>query len=179
MNVKYNIATHKKIDYVKYSLTIAFLVILASVAFAIGLHSLNVTRNRFQTEKAQLKEYEARLEKKSKDEENFKKEIETIKAQWNRRINFANTIIDLKLFPYLHRLNFIEDLLPSGVFITKLMLKADTGTVIQLNVASISTDKLMETYKAFLKYNLVISKEAQVEGLYKASLEINIANEKK
>jgi hypothetical protein len=179
MKIKYNIATHKKISYFRYLLTALALIIISAAFIWGGILSLSNSLNRFQTEKAQLRAYKEKLEKKKNDEESFKKEIVKIKTSWSRKIAFANSIIDMKSFPHLERLNLLEERLPAGVFITRLDLRADNSGSIQFGVASISAEKLMEVYKAFLKYNLIISKETQVEGMYRASLEIKLQNEKK
>jgi hypothetical protein len=179
MKIRYNIATDKKIDVLKYSLTVFVLSVISAAFIAVALLSLSSTLNRFQIEKAQLRKYKNQIEMKRKNEVVFAADIAKTKASWNKRIAFANSIIALKYFPFLERLNFLEERLPGGVFITKVILKSDTSGSIQFGIASISNEKLMEIFKAFSKYSLSINEAPFVEGLFKANLEIKLPNEKK
>ncbi len=175
MKIRYNIAADKKVDYVRYYLTIFVLVVLSVVFTAVGSYSLSFTQKQFQNEKAKVRAYRDKKEKKDRDKENQKKEIDRIKTQWYKKISFSNSIIQVKLYPYLDRLNTLEELLPEGVFLTQVVLKSDAGPTIRFNVTALSVDKLMETYKTFIGYNLAISNESQVQ----ATLEIKVQDEKK
>ncbi len=171
MKIRYNIASHKKINYARYILASIVAVLLSTLFVAGGIYSIASTSNRFLNEKKQLKLYKAQVDKKAQDEQNYKKEIDKIKRKWNPKISFANSAINAHIFPYMNRLETIEELLPGGVFITRIVIKEGTPSVV-FQVIAISSDKMMETYKAFSKYNLVISSEVQKDGLFNASLEI-------
>jgi hypothetical protein len=68
----------------------------------------------------------------------------------------------------------LENILPAGVFISTLTLNASAGATIQLNIAAVSSAKLLEAYKTFLKYDLVIKRESVSGGLFRASLQITL-----
>jgi len=179
MKLRYNIATHKKINRVKYTLSFLTLAIFALAFITVGITSLNNTRDRFQLEKKLLREYEEKIEKRNRNEENLKIQIDNIKNQWAKTISFVNSLIERKTFPYLARYDFIEERIPEGAFVTRIRLTTENKSAIQFNVSSISKEKLIEAYRVFLKYDLAIQAETQSEGLEKASLEIKIKDEKK
>lgn len=173
MKIRYNIASCKKVNYVRYILA-SFIVVLLSLLFvAGGIFCIASTSTRFLNEKKQLKLYKAQVDKKTRDEQNFKKDIDKIKKKWNPKISFANSSINSHIFPYINRLETIEELLPGGVFVTHIVIKEGSPSVV-FQVVALSSDKMMETYKAFSKYSLVISSEVQKDGSFNASLEIKL-----
>lgn len=174
MKIRYNIADSRKIDYPRFILLSCILVAISIGFLLVGAIKLSATAKQFQDKKKELRAcQDQKNEKNQKNLEN-KKEIENIKTRWKQQRNFANGMIDRKMFPFLERLNKLEELLPAGVYISKLELDSGDKTKVQFHIAAISSAKLLEAYKTFLKYNLVISNETQSEGLYRASLQVNL-----
>jgi hypothetical protein len=178
MRIRYNIADNRKVDYLKFSLTALIILMISALLIFVGAVNWSTTGMRFKNEKAQLRASKARSEQKEKQKKNYEKNIKQIRKQWNKRINFANTLINRKLFPFLERLGQLEELLPGGVFITRISLGVETGPIVRLSIAAVSANKLTEAYKAFLDNDIAIQKEEEKEGLHRASLVIKLLDKK-
>ncbi|NIM13555.1 MAG: hypothetical protein GTO45_15690 [Candidatus Aminicenantes bacterium] len=179
MRIRYNIADNRKVDYLKFSLTALIILMISALLIFVGVVNLSTTGMRFKNEKALLRASKARSDQKEKQKKNYENNIKQIKRQWNKRIKFANTLIDRKLFPFLERLDQLEELLPGGAFITKINLGVEAGSTVKVNIAAVSANKLTEAYKAFLDNDdITIQKEEEKEGLHRASLVIKLQKKK-
>jgi hypothetical protein len=175
MKISYNIAENKKIDVLKFSLVSLILIMISVILIVTGVVSWSTTALRFKTDKAQLRAYEVEIEQKKTEGINFDKNIKNIKARWNKKIAFSNTLVKGKLFPYLDQLGKLELLLPGGAYITRISLSPQKGSKIVFTMAAISQQKLMEAYSKFLRnYNLKINSEAPKDGVYYANCEIEL-----
>jgi len=101
MKIRYNIAEKKKINKLRFIITVFLLAVFSSAFVFAGLYTWNQTSKRFQKEKDQLKEWRMKADNKSREEENFKRDVEKIKAKWKRKIKFTNDLIEGKKHPYL------------------------------------------------------------------------------
>jgi hypothetical protein len=178
MRIRYNIADNRKVDYLKFSLTALIIVMISALLIFVGVINWSTTGMRFKNEKALLRASKARSEQKEKQKKNYENNIKQIKRQWNKRIRFANTLIDRKSFPFLERLGSLEELLPAGVFITKVTLGVEAGATIKLNIAAVSGNKLPEAYKAFSDNDIAIQRETEKDGLHQATLVIKLQDKK-
>lgn len=178
MKIRYNIAKNKKINYLRfYSLTGILLVF--SIGFIlVGVKTLATSAKQFRDKKNELEICQDAKEAKTKTNKAQKKEIEKIKKRWRGKRQFANEMVNHKTFPFLEKLDKIEELLPAGVFIKDITLSTKSGANITFNLAAISSSKLLEAYKAFEDYKLVISKEDLRDGLYNATMKIKLENVK-
>lgn len=174
MKIQYNIADHKKIDYVKYAITASVLVVLTVLFTAAGIYTWSSTEQRFQDEKAELAAYKEKIENKIKEQDQYKQNINKIRNRWKNRINFANTSLDAKIFPFLEQLDVLEKKMPAGAYITQIILSQDAFPKVSFTLTAISSAKLMEGFKAFLKNDLVIGREEYKNGLFKAGLTITL-----
>lgn len=176
MKIRYNIANKKKINYPWFFLLAVSLLVISLGFVLVGLKSLSTTTKQFQDKKNELRLCEEEIETKTRKNKEHKEGIEDIKRKWKSRRKFVNNLVDTKIFPFLQRLDRLEELLPAGVFIKAITLEAETGTNLQFTLAAVSSGKLLEAYRAFLKYNLVIKREEHVEGLYNARMQIKLDN---
>ena len=174
MKIRYNIANKKKINYLRFILISAALVVFSLGFILVGTINLSSTTKRFQDKKEELKTYEEKLQEKSKKNKEYTAELDNIKKKWRKERKFANDLIDSKIFPFLEQLGQLEEVLPAGVYISKLTLNTVSGPRVQFSIAAISSAKLAEAYKVFDKYDMSIKKESKAEGLYKANLLIKL-----
>ena len=174
MTIKYNIANRKKILYRRFILISAILLVLSLGFATVGALSLSATAKRFQDKKEKLRTYEDKLRDKNQKNKENNAQIAQIKNQWKKEIKFANGLIADKTFPFLEKLGKLEELLPAGVYISKIALETDSGSNLNFSIIAISSARLTETYNTFLPYNLGIKKENNAGGLYKADLQIKL-----
>lgn len=174
MKIRYNIANNKQTDYIKFAVTSLIALVLSVLFTAAGVHNLSTTAERFKNEKSELQAYEQQIEKLSQEQEASKGEVERIKKRWRGTLNFCNDIIKRKLFPYLEKLGVLEDILPAGVSIDSIKLSVSAGSTIQFSITAVSSAKLLEAYKTFLKHNLIIKRESISGGLFRASLQVTL-----
>ncbi len=178
MNIRYNIADNKKIDYFRFALFATLLIALSVLFIKVGVDMLSSTAEQFQAEKDELRAYKEKIEDINKREVEQRQAIQKIKTRWNKKRRFLNALIDDKLFPYTRKLDKLEELLPAGVFINKVILNTKAKDTVQLGISAISAQKLLEAYKVFLKYQLAIAGEAEKDGLFKANMTIKLKNER-
>jgi hypothetical protein len=174
MKISYNIAKKKKINYLRFFLLTGILLVISIGFILVGVKTLSTSAKQFQNKKNELKICQEATQSKTKKNKEQKKEIEDIKKTWMRKRQFANNLVNNKTFPFLEKLDKLEELLPAGVFIKDVTLSTASGADIQFNLAAISSTKLLEAYRAFLKYNLVIQKEDLKDGLYNANMKIKL-----
>jgi Tfp pilus assembly protein PilN len=178
MKIRYNIAKKKKINYLRFILLSGILSVLSVGFILVGVKTFTTSAKQFQEKKNELKicqEDKQTKARKNKEQEN---EIKNIKKKWNSKRKFANNLVNNKTFPFLEKLDKLEELLPAGVFIKDITLSTETGAHIQFNLAAISSAKLMEAYRTFSKYNLEIPKEVLKDGLYNATMKIKLGSKK-
>ncbi|MGD2085294.1 MAG: hypothetical protein PVH61_03835 [Candidatus Aminicenantes bacterium] len=178
MNIRYNIARKKKINYLRFFLLTGILLVISIGFIVVGVKSLSASAKQFRNKKNELKICQEAKEAKTKKNNEQKKEIEKIKKKWKGKRDFANGLVKDKTFPYLEKLDKIEELLPAGVFIKDITLSTKNGSNITFNLAAISSGKLLQAYRAFWNYNLVISREELKDGLYNATMKISLETKK-
>ena len=178
MKIRYNIAKNKKINYLRFFLLTGALLVISIGFILVGVKTLADSAQQFRDKKNELKICQEAKEAKTKKNQAQEKEIEKIKKTWKGKRQFANELVNDKTFPYLEKLDKIEELLPAGVFIKDITLKTKNGANIQFNLAAISSDKLLEAYKVFSDYSLSITNEVLRDGLYNATMKIKLVTKK-
>ena len=178
MKIRYNIARNKKINTLRFFLFTGILLVISIGFLLVGVKTLITSARQFYSKKNELRICQEAKQNKTKKNKEQKIEIEEIKRKWKSKRQFANDLVNNKTFPFLERLDKLEQLLPAGVFIKDITLSTESGTKIQFNVAAISSAKLLEAYRTFWKYNLVIKNEDLRDGLYNANMEIRLENVK-
>ena len=176
--LNYNIAENKEMDVFKFSMSLSILVLLSAILIYFGINNISGTNSSLREKINLKKHFLEEQEKILKDGKLFEGKINDIKKGWNKRILFANRVIELKEFSFLDRLTFFERVLPDMIQIDELTLVSAAKDEIKLKVSSYSTDRLYLLYKRLIKYNLVISSESEKDGVYTARLKIIYRNEK-
>ncbi len=159
-------------NYRRFFLLTGILTVISIGFILVGAKALSASAKQFQNKKNELKICQEAKQEKSQKNKEHKNEIENIKKKWKSKRDFANGLVNNKTFPFLEKLNRLEELLPAGVYIRDITLSADSGTKIQFNLAAISSGKLLEAFRTFWKYNLVIKREDLKDGLYYADMQI-------
>lgn len=177
MKIRYNIATGRKLDYRKFALTTIVVLVVAVAFFYLGFSKIAATKERFYKEKEELSAYKEEIEQINEKKGVYRQDIARIKGKWNNQIIFCKRAITEKLFPFIMQLNKIEELLPAGVYLSKISLSTGNKDKISFSIASHSEAKLTEAYEAFMRQKLAIRSEVlgKKDGLWKASLAIRIA----
>jgi anaerobic ribonucleoside-triphosphate reductase len=178
MKIRYNIAKNKKINYLRFFLLTGVLLVISIGFILVGVKTLAASAKQFRNKKNDLKICQEAIEAKTKKNKAQEKEIEKIKKKWKGKRKFANELVNNKTFPFLEKLDKIEELLPAGVFIRDITLSTKSGSTIQFNLAAISSSKLLEAYRAFLNYNLAITREELRDGFYNATMKIKLVTKK-
>lgn len=179
MNIRYNIASDRKIDHKKFILIAAVLAVLSALLIIGGALQLAASSKEFRDEKEKLRAYKEKIEAINERETQQEAEIKKIKQKWRKKRNFINGIIEDKTFPYMDKLAKLEEILPSGVFVHQFGIGTNNKTSLQLSISALSSQKLLEAYKVFLKYNMVVNNETESEGLFLATITIQLRNENK
>lgn len=178
MKIRYNIAKNKKINYLRFFLLTGTLLVISIGFLLVGVKTLVASSKQFRSKKNELSICQEAKQEKTKKNKAQKTEIEDIKKKWKSKRQFANELVNNKTYPFLEKLDKLEELLPGGVYIKDITLSAEGGAKIQFSLAATSSAKLLEAYRAFLKYNLVIKKEDLRDGFYNADMQIRLENVK-
>lgn len=177
--IRYNIAEKKKVDYVKFILFSSIVVGLSLLFIFAGIGNLWSSDKRVKQEKETAELNEKKLKQLTNDSLKYDNEIRQMSIMWQNPLAFANTLINGKHFSVIDRLDILEESLPEGVFVTFLVLDITKPSQIQLHIASHTLPKLIETYKVFEKYNKLVNKEAEDEGLLTAEILLTVDNKRK
>ena len=175
MKIRYNIAEKKRMNVLRFSIIAGILAVISLGFILLGTINLATTAKQFEDKKAELKLIEDKLQDTNNKNKEQKSEIDGIKKKWDKELKFINDLINAKNYPFLDMLGRLEEMLPAGVFFTKLTLDKDTGKWIQFTITAISSPKLAEAYKVFLKsFDASIKKESSGEGFYYADLQLKL-----
>jgi hypothetical protein len=178
MKIRYNIARNKKINYLRFFLVTGILLVISIGFLLVGVKTFATSAKQFRSKKNELRICQEAKEEKTKKNKAQKTEIEDIKKKWKNKRQFANELVSNKTFPFLEKLDKLEELLPAGVFIKDVTLSTANGTKVQFNLAAISSAKLLEAYRAFWNYKPAIKNEDLRDGLYNANMQIRLENAK-
>lgn len=172
--IRYNIATHKKVNVVRFALILGVLVLCSILCIYSALAQLADSSLQFRKEKQELQAIKDKIEKITESEEAQKKEIIKIKSRWKSKRSLLNEIIDSRMFPYINKLDQLEKILPAGVKVTNILISTKGKDKISMNLAALTSKKLVEAYDTFLDYDLRINNESQSKGFFRAVVSIVI-----
>ena len=179
IKIRYNIASHKKVDSPRLFFLASFLFFLSLIFISLGIWKLSSESKQERFEVEELNILKEKLADVSDMSEEYKKKINEIKKKWSKKIHFSNSLINWKSFSLIEKLNILENLIPAGVFVNNLGAVNGPESVLQVGFISSSFKNLMILYKQFSKYNIVIKKETVLpSGMYSADLMMKIADEK-
>jgi hypothetical protein len=153
-------------------------VVISAVFFFIGINNLSTKDKKLREEKKQQELYRTKSEDMSKKTKEYNIEIKTLSRKWKNEVKFTNSLISDKTYDIIGKLDVIENLLPTGVYIKDLSIKVNPSWIIELSVVSDSFSNLFEVYKNFSKYNPTIRKETESDGIFKSAISINLKLEK-
>ena len=172
--IEYNVSSGKSIDRKYFFITISLILLFSILSFYIGFSRVTITNHNLK-EKVDKKNYYNDEQRKIDGKEKlFGERIEKIKVKWNSRVNFANTVIKVKIFPFIKYLEYFEEILPAMVQINDIFLDSGMKGEVILSVSSYSTDKLYELYRKLIGHNLVIVSENENSGVYRSKLKVTL-----
>lgn len=174
MRIRYNISRNKKIDYGKSLFSTLLLLIVSALFLALGINNLSVKDKQLQQDKQKLDFYNSKLDEMVEKSHQYNKEIKRVSNRWRNKVRFSNALISMKAYNFIARLNVIEDLLPYGVYIKDIAIKADAKSHIRLTIVANSYANLFQAYKKFSKFEPAIHKETETDGVHQARLSINL-----
>lgn len=172
--IKYNIAENKKIDYLKFGIVSAVVLVISFVFIMLGIGNLWSSDKRAQDQEAALKKAEREIEKLTRETDHLTTDVTKKRTLWRQRVKFANTLIKEKEFSVIEQLAILEKHLPEGVFFTDFSMNIETSSNIQVGLAADSLHRLTEAYDAFAGFRKTVKNELEEEGLFKASLILNL-----
>ncbi len=172
--IRYNIAENKKIDYLKFGIVSALVLVISFVFIILGVGNLWSSDKRAQDQEAALLKAEGEIEKLTKETEHLKEDVKRKKSLWRRRVKFANELIKEKEFSIIDQLNILEKHLPEGVFFTGFSVNIDNSSNLKVGLAASSLHRLIEAYEAFSGFRKTVKNEIEDEGLFKAALILNL-----
>jgi len=176
--IKYNIADNKKIDLLKFiSASMAVLLIILALIYW-GIHNIKSANQTKQNKLEELNGFKVRLSDVLQKTEEYNRKIKKIKKVWQSKVNLSNTLINKKSFCFTVKFDTLEKLIPVGAFVSSLTVKNNPKAVVHINVVSKSFSNLVEVYKKFAPYNLVINRESIADGTYKANLNLTLSDAK-
>lgn len=176
--IKYNIADNKKIDHVKLISLSAVMILIALSLIYWGIDNIKSANQKKQNKLDELNGFKVRLSDVLQKTEEYNQKIRKIKKIWQSKVNLSNTLISKKSFSFTGKLDTLENLLPTGAFISTMTIKNSPKVPVQIHVVSRSFPNLVEVYKKFASFNLVITRESISDRSYKANLNITLSDEK-
>lgn len=179
MKIRYNIADQKKISYVKFFFITLILLVVSLVLIVAGVSRLSANAKQFRNDREKLQALKDKNDSIKKRESQQNIEMAKTKSKWGKKLLFLNRLIDDKIFSYLDKLDKLEKLLPEGVFVQSINLNPKSNERIQMTIAAVSYQKLLESYKVFFRYNMVVQNQSEANGLFEASIIIRLKNETK
>lgn len=175
--IKYNIAKNRKIDRFKFVSVAVVILLIAFLVIYWGINNIKSASQKKENKLDEMNGFKVRLSDVIQKTEEYNQKIKKIKKIWQSKVNLSNALISKKSFSFSTRLDKLEQLLPVGTFISTLTIKNNPKSVLNINVVSRSFSNLVEVYKKFAPYNLVITRESIADGSYKANLNVNLSDE--
>jgi len=172
--IEYNISSGKSINFKHFFVTIFMTLMISFTFLYIGINNITDTNLNLEEKIDQKKYYDTELKKISGNEKLFGERIEKIKSKWNNRVKFSNSVINSKVFPFIKRLEYFEEILPDMVQLNEIFIDSSKRGEIIFSVSSYSIEKLYELYGKLIDNNLVIAAESEKDGIYRSKLKVTI-----
>lgn len=172
--IEYNVSSGKSIDRKHFFITISLILMVSILFLYIGINRIADTNNNLREKVDKKRYYDNERLKISENEKLFGERIEKIRIKWNSRVNFANTVIKAKVFPFIKYLEYFENILPEMIQMNEIFLDSGMKGDVILTVSSYSTEKLYELYRKLIGFNLVIASESEKSGVYRAKLKVTL-----
>jgi hypothetical protein len=176
--LKFNIAENKRVDGLKFLLFSAVVLVISLIFIFGGMQNLLGGRQTRQKDLKELDRLKGKLEEISVKSREYEQTIKEIKSEWDKRVKLANSLIARKKFSYIKILTRLEESLPAGVYITRFSCSSENKGKVSITIMSDSFPRLIEAYKSFAKFNLEVSNETEVKGLYRANMLLKMDKQK-
>jgi hypothetical protein len=177
--IKYNIASHKRINRFLLILFLAGLFLISLLSIILGMDRLFDETRQEGVERQELNLLKDKLTDVSRMSDEYREKIGKIKKKWNSRVRLSNRLIARKSFPMTDLFNMLEERIPDGVSLNSVIVKNDAKSGIQLDFVSDSFQNLMELYRQLAGFHLSIVKESVTsKGMARSTVLIKIADEK-
>jgi Tfp pilus assembly protein PilN len=181
--IRYNISSNKRIHYGQFFLYCLVIAALSLLFLALGVNNLSIKDKQLREEKKRQDFYRSQLDDMKKKTQEYNQVIQGAGRKWRGQVNFCNALISIKNINVIDKLNVLEEMLPGGVYLKSVILRADAAARIDVTVVADSYPNLFEVYKNFSKYDPIILNETEDEGIFEARMSVNIkaaaASEKK
>ena len=171
--IQYNIANNKKIDYRKFAIYSAVVLVISIIFVLMGVGNLWSSDKRAQDQANAMKKAEIEIERITREISQLKEDGKLKKTVWKQRVTFANELIRGKEFSIIDQMEIMEKNLPEGVFFTLFKLDTENPNV-QVGIAADSLQRLIEAYEKFAKYRRNLKDEVEEEGLFRATMVLNL-----
>jgi uncharacterized protein (UPF0335 family) len=171
--IKYNIANNKKVDYRKFAMLSAIVLVISLLFVLLGVGNLWSSDKRAQDQANAMKKAEEEIERLTSEINQLKEDGKLKKNVWKQRVSFANELIRGKEFSTIDQMEIMEKNLPEGVFFTQFNLDIENPNI-QVGIAADSLQRLIEAYDRFAQYRRNLKDEVEDEGLFKATLVLNL-----
>lgn len=177
--IAYNIAPRKQVDCRRLAGRCAALFLAALLIDGAAIGYLQRQARRQENRREESHRTEGRLRELAERSSQFQVDIVSQKVKWSARLAAANQLIRRKNFSFISRLNRLESLFPADVRLLSLTLVNAEDGKLGLTLAAPGFAQLVECYRRLAPYQLVVTSEAEKEGLFEANLQLVIrdANE--
>ncbi len=174
MKIKYNISDNKRIHYGHFLLYCLAAAVLSFLFIAVGINNLSIKDKRLREEKKRQDFYRSQLTDMRKKTQEYNQTIQNAGRKWRSQVNFCNALISIKTFNVIGKLNALEEMLPAGVYLKNVILRADAAAKIDVTVVADSYSNLFEVYKNLSKFDPVILNETEEDGIFEARINLNL-----
>ncbi len=176
-NINFNIGSDKKLNYVRIIIIGLFTIFISTFFIKAGINNIIFLNSKTTEKQLQINKLNDYIDKISKNEPKMLNEIKTNRSKWEPRIKFINSLIHKKTFPYLKRLDILENLIPNEAYLRNISIKYGSKNRVILNIESNSYQTLLEIYKVFGKLDLKFGKESKKDGKYLNTMTVVMQDE--
>ncbi|MEI6614723.1 MAG: hypothetical protein WCL37_07480, partial [Chrysiogenales bacterium] len=172
--INYNLAGTRKIDARVFALIVAIIFLAAILFNSITILNLVHQQRQNRAEKNEIRFSAQKMEGLNQKTLQQQKEIDIWKKTWNRKLVFANSLIERKYFSFIFRLDFLEKVCSGGMRIRQLGIVNEPAGRMQMTINALAQNELLGLYKKLLPYELAIANENQSVENYQANLSFKI-----
>lgn len=172
--IRYNISSNKRIHYGQFFLYCLVIAVLSLLFLALGINNLSLKDKQLREEKKRQDFYRSQLDDMKKKTQEYNQAIQNAGRKWRGQVNFCNALISIKTLNVIGKLNVLEEMLPGGVYLKNVILRADATAKIDVTVVADSYPNLFEVYKNFSKYDPIILNETEEDGIFEARMNLNL-----
>lgn len=176
--ITYNLSENKEyaIKNFTYYIILSLIFSISIVVFS-QIYS-NSVNNNIKIKLKMRNDYLNKVKNINIKLDNLKADIRFIKKKWGKSVNYINNLILKKSNSSAEKMSIIENLIPKGVYVKKFIFNNKKNRAVYLSISAFSFQKLLETYRKFSKFKLVIISEGEHENRFYAQIYLDPNNEK-